>query len=125
MEWILGFLAVITLLYVLAAASLAWRLKNQPHPYPLAWSESYRRSVTKMQSSLRIVWVILGGHAVAFFIPSMMGGTPESRWSTSAFALFDLLGAIVLYGLWRWTKALQHQAMVGTRKDRYQERYTS
>ncbi|GHO78405.1 hypothetical protein KSD_61760 [Ktedonobacter sp. SOSP1-85] len=123
MEWILGFLTVITLFYVLAVASLAWWLKNQPRPYHQLWSESYRRSVAKMQSSLWIVWVMLGGHAAAFFLPSMIGGTPELRWSASAFALFDLLGAIVLYGLWQWTKALQHQVMAGTRKDRYQERY--
>lgn len=125
MEWILLFLAVITLFYIAAVASLAWRLKKQPRPYHPLWSESYRRSVAKMQSSLWIVWVMLGAHAVAFSLPSMFGGTPESRWSASAFALIDLLGAIVLYGLWRWTKVLSRQATLGTRKDQYQERYDS
>ncbi|GHO50955.1 hypothetical protein [Ktedonospora formicarum] len=123
MEWILLFLAIFVLLYVLMVVSQAQRLKAQTRPFPSEWSASFIHSVKKTQTSLWIVWTMLGAHAVAFLLPSMIGDNPGMRWSASVFALFDLLGAIVLYGLWRWTKTLIRRAAIGARKARFPEQY--
>src|SRR5260370_41594668 len=109
-------IAVIVLVYTLGVSWRAFQLHKTPRPYTASWCKQFLRTITLYRSSLRFGFLFLGLHAVAFLLPALLA-QGRAQHGAALFGGTDLLSAVILYALWKWTSRLITLAVDNVRVD--------
>lgn len=101
---------IVVIILTLDVAGLACYLKLAARPYSRTWCTRFVHGAATLRRACYLLFLLLALAAFLLLFPLLLG------WSNHhAMALWggiDLLSALLLYGLWKWTGKLIRLAML-------------